>query len=99
MTARGCLNGCHYGGYTWVAGYVRNLSTTPLLSVTLEVDMTVHPFCLPLPGAPACGPYPATVQVKPALPATLPGQINPFFHKALLAKMQVDMGAMRSIIP
>ena len=87
-----------YPCYDWVRGYVQTLSSTPLYSVTLEVDVTGIPYCPPFPQPSPCPPStPYKVKVVPALPATLPGQINPFGHSEMIAKAWASIGAVRAV--
>ena len=72
-----------YPSYYFVYGYVRNLTSTPLYSVTLELE-----------GNPQ--PYTQWVPLTTALPATLPGQINPFAYELFLGKASAVLGELRA---
>lgn len=90
-TGRGVLEG--YPSDYYVYGYVRNLTLTPLYSVTLELEITIYPYD---PGGNP-PPYTERVQVDTALPATLPGQINPFEYDLLLGKNGAVFGDLRAV--
>ena len=52
-------------------GYVRNLTTVPLYDVSIHFEVTWHHYSGP--------PVTELYNVTPALTATLPGQLNPFY--------------------
>jgi hypothetical protein len=89
-TGRGVYEG--YPSDYFVYGYVRNLTLTPLYSVTLELEVTIYPYD---PGG-NLPPYTERVQVDTALPATLPGQINPFVYNLILGKAGAEFGELRA---
>jgi hypothetical protein len=90
-TARGAIDG--YPSHYFVYGYVRNLTSTPLYSVILELEVTMYPY--DPEGQPQ--PYIERVPLTTALPATLPGQINPFSYDLLLGKASAELGALRVV--
>ena len=89
--ARGAIDG--YPSHYFVYGYVRNLTSTPLYSVTLELAVTMYPY--DPEGDPQ--PYIERVPLSTALPATLPGQINPFSYDLLLGKASAALGELRVV--
>ena len=89
-TARGAIDG--YPSHYFVYGYVRNLTSAPLYSVTLELEVTMYPYN---PDG-AQQPYLERVPLSTALPATLPGQINPFSYDLLLGKAYVAQHARQA---
>ena len=92
VTARGELIG--YPTYYYVHGYVHNLASEALYSVTIDVDVTIYPY------EPeeelVSGSYTQTISVTPALSATLPGQYNPFTYGLLLGKASASIGDVRA---
>lgn len=88
VTARGERTG--YPTEYYVYGYVRSLVSEPLQSILLDIDITIFPYDDPPPPS-----YITTVQVTPALTATLPGQINPFAYSLLLGKASASIGDVR----
>jgi hypothetical protein len=90
-TARAAIDG--YPSHYFVYGDVRNLTSTPLYSVTLELEVTMYPYNPE--GDPQ--PYVERVPLTTALPATLPGQINPFSYDLLLGKASAELGALRVV--
>jgi hypothetical protein len=90
-TARGAIDG--YPSHYFVYGYVRNLAATPLYSVTLELEVTIYPY-IPVGDQ---QPYVERVPLTTALPATLPGQINPFSYDLLLGKASAQLGQLRAL--
>ena len=90
-TARGVIDG--YPSFYFVYGYVRNLTSTPLYSVTLELEVTMYPYNPD--GDPQ--PYILPMPLITALPATLPGQINPFAFEMLLGKASAELGELRAV--
>jgi hypothetical protein len=91
VTARGVIDG--YPSYVWVYGYVRNLTSTPLYSVSLDIEVTWYPYD---PDG-SLQPYTERAPLIPALPATLPGQINPFAYSLTLGKASAVLGEVRAI--
>jgi hypothetical protein len=92
VTARGELIG--YPTYYYVHGYVRNLVSEALYSVTIDVDVTIYPY--EPQEALVLEPYTQTISVTPALSATLPGQYNPFTYGLLLGKASASIGDVRA---
>lgn len=92
VTARGELIG--YPTYYYVHGYVRNLVSEALYSVSIDVDVTIYPY--EPEEAFVLEPYTQTISVTPALSATLPGQYNPFTYGLLLGKASASIGDVRA---
>ena len=76
----------------YLYGYVRNLTTKPLYSVIVDVEVTTWAY-----GDPPPPPYTEIIHIKPALTATLPGQINPFSYSFLLGKASASIGPIRGV--
>lgn len=90
-TARGEDIG--YPTYYYVYGYVRNLTTEPLYDVTVDLEVTMYPYCDPSQDPSLCDdPYTYIEYIKPALTASLPGQLNPFSYSLLLGKASAYFG-------
>lgn len=70
-----------------IYGYISSLIPDPYYSVILAIKETYYPYCDD--GEP-CDPIVLEVPISPALPATLPNQINPFSDKELCYKACVD---------
>jgi hypothetical protein len=91
VTASGnlCNNpfGCGYPDYYGVRGYVRNLSSTPLYSVTLQLSYGGSSYC---PEEPGCGDYSQTIDLEPTISVLLPGQAIPFSHSIVVGKASVS---------
>jgi len=86
-------NGQYPGNYSHLYGYVFDLNADPLYSVILEVDL-VDIVCF----EPPCDDNSWTVQFSPALPALLPGQVNPFaFSAPCEAKFCDHIVAVRAV--
>lgn len=84
-----------YIGYPtdyYMYGYVRNLTSEPLYSVAVSIEVTIWPYIGPSPQT-----YLEIVQVTPALTATLPGQINPFSYNLLLGKATASIGSIKGV--
>lgn len=74
----------------YLYGYVRNLTTKPLYSTIVDIEVTIWPY-----GDPPPPPYTEIVHVTPALTATLPGQVNPFSYNLLLGKASASVGPVK----
>jgi hypothetical protein len=72
-----------FTSYNHIYGYVHSLIPDPYYSVTLEAEGTFYPFC---DDDEPCDPVTVKIPISPALPATLPNQINPFSDSNLCYK-------------
>jgi len=77
----------YYPTYYKVYGYVNNLTDDPVYSVELEVDYTICSEFDPC--------YSGTYTISTVLPATLPGQLNPFSHESTLGHASIHYGEVR----
>jgi hypothetical protein len=64
-----------YPGYMCTYGYVTSIPSTAVYSITLAIDVKVHPYCIE---PEVCPPYSSTYYTEPELEATLPDQVNPY---------------------
>jgi hypothetical protein len=75
-----------YPGYVWALGYINSVVPQPLYSVSIEVKFLYYPYCDPVDPDPCGEPFELSEIVHPGFPATLPGQVNPFFWERMLTK-------------
>jgi hypothetical protein len=82
---------------SWVNGYVTNPNSGPVYSAAIGVELLVFPYCGPDEPYPPgfCDPFEWTHIIYPAFPATLPGQVNPFFWSEFYGKSYADVTGVK----